>query len=182
VSPVKPVILCDVDEVIAGLLPEWIRRYNEAFGKTVDHRTIDSWDLSTHCGGPEVYGILNLPDVYAGVRPIEGAQWGVEELRNLGYRVVFVSSCGAATAGQKMTWLHAHGFLPGVHSQKDLIIASDKSLVYGRVLIDDGPHNIEAFPGRTVLVDQPHNRSMKHPHRARSWAEIVDHVWELCPI
>lgn len=171
-----PTILCDVDEVIADLLGEWVRCYNEAYDDDLSLDSLTSWDMSEHVKtecGKDIYAFLADKWIYTRVSPIYGAMQGVRELRRLG-RVVFVTSSNPATMHGKVRWLEHYGFLSDDPRHSDLIIAHDKSLIRGDVLIDDGPHNVKAFPGDTILVDRPYNRDLTHPYRATSWEEIVE--------
>lgn len=169
-------ILCDVDEVCAALLPEWVRRYNIRWGDDLDCSSVTAWDVcrfvDEECG-ERVYDILNDPDLYYSVAPVPGALEGVITLRELGYRVVFVSACPPGTMDDKEDWLVRHGFLI---DENDYVPARDKGLIRGDLLIDDGPHN-----SPTILFDQPHNRHVLHPYRARSWEEVVEFVKFLAP-
>lgn len=179
----EKIILCDVDDVLAGLLAEWIRRYNAMSGDNLDAEEVKGWNVAEFAlpGWEErLYRILDEPDLYDSIAPIEGALDGVRQLRELG-RVVFLTSCTAGAATHKLNWLSRHGFVPaaGSHRLRDVVIAHDKGLVYGDVLVDDGLHNVAAFSGPSVLVDKPHNRAEAHARRARSWPEIVRHVREV---
>lgn len=177
----KPVILCDVDEVLAGLLDEWVYRYNLAYGDDLEVENISSWDLCQHVKpecGKRIYEFLADKDIYRTVAPVKGSIQGISELRKLG-RVVFVTSANTATMRGKTRWLEQWGFLDDSPRHSDLILAHDKSLIRGDILIDDGPHNIEAFPGDTILFDQPYNREVDHPYRARTWPEVVEIAKEI---
>lgn len=173
----QPIILCDVDEVCADLLTEWVRRYNIDYEDTLSVEDIDQWDVA-QCVKPEcgkkMFDILRDPDLYDYVKPIPGALEGVRTLRKSGCRVVFVTSCVVDTTDAKIWWLIRNGFLPNQKVPRDFIAAKDKSLVRGDLLIDDGPHN-----NPTILYDQPHNRGVSHPRRVHSWKEVVEYVHEL---
>jgi 5'(3')-deoxyribonucleotidase len=54
---------------------------------------------------------------------------------------------------ERARWLGRRGF-----RKEDIVFASDKSLVTGDVLIDDGQHNIDSFRGPGVLIARPWNR------------------------
>lgn len=180
-----PIVLCDVDEVVAELLTEWISRYNEQWKDELSLAEITGWDLRQfvrpECG-ERIYEIHDEQDIYTRVDEVPGAREGIAALREAGYRVVFVTSSSAATAGQKLQWLAERGFLGGTHKQTDVVTAYDKGLIRGDLLIDDGLHNVEAFDGPTVLFDRPWNRASDHPARARDWQEVVELVKQILPI
>jgi 5'(3')-deoxyribonucleotidase len=174
-----------MDEVVADLMSEWLRLYNLKYNDTLQREQITDWDMRKFVRkevGEKAYDILRDPILYPGVQPIEGARDGIHQLRSMGYRVVFVTSCVHGSVDAKMAWLKKYHLIDfRAHTPKDFIAAKDKFLVKGEVLIDDGPHNISAFPGHTILFDQPYNRHMDHPHRVRSWEEIPKLVSTLIP-
>lgn len=177
----QPTILVDVDEVVADLLGTWLHRYNVKYDDRLAREDITEWDLTEfvkpECGD-KIYEFLGDYFIYDDVPPIPGALRGVEKLRSLG-RVVFVSSANAATMAAKVHWLERWGLLEDDPRHSNLVYAHDKSLVRGDILIDDGPHNVGAFPGETILFDQYHNRSHAHPRRARDWDSVCWYVGEL---
>lgn len=176
------VILCDVDEVCADLMTEWVRRYNARWDDTLRPEDITDWDIvrfvKPECGSKVYNELRSGDDIYQGVEPIPGALEGIRELRRTA-RVVFVTSCVAGSTDNKMRWLFRHGFLPREKTPRDFIAARDKALVRGDILIDDAPHNVSAFPGRTILFSQPHNRAVAHSARANGWTDVVRLAGEL---
>lgn len=173
----RPIVLCDVDEVIAGMHTEFLRRYNRRWDDYLVHKDITSWEVSKivkpECG-EKALDIFAEPDLYDNVLPIDGALEGIKELRYHDCRVVFVSSCPVGSADAKVAWLLNHGFVPRTRTLPDVILGTDKSLIAGDVLIDDALHNVIAFnPRPTILFDQPHNQDVKWPNRARNWREVV---------
>jgi 5'-nucleotidase len=158
-------ILVDVDDVCAMLIPEWIRRYNnhDPGDPPLVAEQIMDWKFSCvpECNKSLLYSILTEPDLYDNILPYEGARTAVEVLRQLGHRVVFVTSCVVGTADNKVRWLQRWGFLPKEKMNKDFVVAHDKALIRGDLLVDDGMHNVDAFPGAAVLITRMHNASQR---------------------
>lgn len=157
------IIGCDVDEVCASLIPVWLRRYNERWGDNLVPDDITDWDIrlfvKPECGA-RIFDILHEPDLYDEVRPIAGALDAIRELRALGHRVVFVTSCVRGGMDHKLEWLIRHRFLPDQKSHADFIACVDKHLVGGlELLIDDRVEHVEQFPGHAILIASPHNES-----------------------
>jgi 5'(3')-deoxyribonucleotidase len=158
------IIGMDVDDVVADLTTEWLKRYNQRTGDTLHPVHIRDWNIAgyakkmpTH----EFYAILHEPDLYGSVKPHEGAWDMVCSLKRVGHRIVFISSCVGNTAGDKKEWLVHHGFLKGREKHDNFIAAHDKSLVTGvDVLIDDRVENVERFPKKALLVRRPHNEDL----------------------
>lgn len=171
------IILCDVDDVVANLVEPWLARYNKDYDDSVTPDHCVRWEIEEfvkpECG-KKIFSYLDST-IYEEVQPMPGALEGVRILRDLGHRVIFVTSCGAETASAKYHWLARHGFVGGTFAQKDLIFATDKSMIRGDVLIDDGLHNCDAFfkhGGDVIVFDRAHNREDRRFMRAHNWEEI----------
>jgi 5'-nucleotidase len=159
---VKPLtIALDVDEVVAALLPEWLRRYNLGWGDNLLAEDITEWDLTKHVKpecGKLIYSYLSDKTLYEYVLPIPYARDAAYTLLSRGHRVIYVTACPRGTQEQKREWLVRWGFLTEKNADRDFVPVSDKSLIRADVLFDDRPENISSFPGRGVIVTQPHNR------------------------
>ena len=61
-----------------------------------------------------------------------------------------------------------------------IIVAADKSLVRGDILIDDAVKNFTAWPHIGILMDAPHNRNADETKlgvvRAKNWEEAYKDV------
>ena len=169
-------ILCDVDGVVADLHASWLARYNRDWNDTLTTEQVLDWAIHRFVK-PEcehrIYDYLQQIDLYDDVPPVEGALAGVETLRKMGHEILFLTDATPEHVEPKYEWLRSHGFLS---KPQEYRVEKEKWRVKGDVLIDDGPHNIEAYPGPTVLVCRPHNHALEHPHRCRTWDEIVARV------
>lgn len=162
-------ILIDVDSTVADLMSEWLRRYNKDYNDTLTPESITDWDMAQFVKREaKIYDYLRLPSLYKTVKPIKDAQAGVEYLRGFD-RVVFVSA-GLWNAKAKFDWLTKYKF---VESDKDFVVAFDKSLVMGDVLIDDKIDNIKEFRGAGILFSQPWNTNWVTTRRMNNWSEIA---------
>ena len=104
--------------------------------------------------------------------PLPGARDGVRALRDAGNKVYCVTSPWHSSEHwhhERVTWLQIYmDFKP-----KDIIFASDKSVVAGHVLVDDKPENLATWKhGRGVLWDQPWNRRSELT-RTKAWDEVL---------
>ena len=182
-------IAVDVDGVVADLFPVWIARYNADWQDTLEVSQLTQWDLSQHVKsacGTLIFDYLHQPSLYDAVKPIVGALEGVQALRSLGHRVVFVTTTNRYIGCRKLTWLAEHGFLSLDYfdmSNRDYVETLDKSLIAADVMIDDAPHNLEVFGGKhKILFEQPHNRTELRFKRYLDWATIPQYVKEIAEI
>lgn len=175
-------VLCDVDEVVAALHTEWLRRYNRDWGDNLTREDIVDWSMHAFTDpdcGKGIYDYLWDTDLYDRIEPVDGAFEGVSALRELGHRVVFVTASNAETYAQKLRWLQRNGFLSQdeLVAKRDYCPFGDKGMVRGDAAIDDKPQNLTDHPSSVlkILMDAPWNRDFSHPqvHRARCWMEAV---------
>lgn len=173
-------VFVDVDGVAADLETAWLARYNEAYMDDLRPEDLGGWRMDDkvkpECG-TKIYDYLEDPDLYDEVEPVEGALEGVDQLRRRGLHVVFATSSPNGSAGAKLRWLLKHGFLPAIRvgsTHPDYIEIHSKGLLRGDILIDDGPHNIQAFNGYAILFERFHNRDFEWPVRAKGWLAVTD--------
>ena len=90
--------------------------------------------------------------------------------RDIGYRRVILTQAPrrspAAWSGKKK-WIDFY-----LGPDTDVIITRDKSLVYGKVLVDDWPEYISRWlkwrpRGLVIMPAQPHNKGFEHPQVIR---------------
>jgi 5'(3')-deoxyribonucleotidase len=180
-------ILLDMDGVLVDVNPKHLKRVNERFG--TDYGIEDLIRFNYYDYLPEQHARYLVeeswqdPELYHDLPIAEGAEKGIEALRELA-RVVVVSSPMTGHASSKMRWLMNHGF-----SKRDFVLTSDKTLVErmcpGALLIDDGPAFLKQHEGPKIIVDRPWNRHLEDSklgydtYRAHSWDEIVSFAQEL---
>lgn len=159
----KSTIAIDVDGTVADLHTPWLARYNRDFDDTLTIDKITDWALGAfvkpECG-TGIFEYLHDPSIYDDVKPIPGALNAVLRLRNMGHRVIFVTSCNKHMSGRKFQWLADNGFIDTMYGtiSKDYVEAHDKSLIRADVLIDDYAGNFAGFRGDNVLFLQPWNK------------------------
>jgi len=165
------IIAVDIDDVIADLVTEWLRLYNSDYGDNLVPERITSWGAissETKCGD-KMYEYLNYPKLYSGVLPVEKSFWGINNLRMMGYRVVFAT---ASWHSEKIKWVKDNKFMD---NEDDLVITRDKSLVRSSFLIDDRPKNIRDFKDTGILFTKPWNKDFKWDNRCNNWDEVVSY-------
>ena len=177
------IVAIDIDGPLANLHKEWYARYNQEYEDTLSVERVTDWALHKFVKpvcGLKIYDYLLDPTLYDDVEVEEGAKEAVELLKQKGNRVIFVSSAPAGSCDPKYRWMIREGFLSSKQrSHEDLVFAYDKSLIRAAILIDDGPHNLEAFQGLSIAFDTPYNQVVKKPriYRMKGWKDLPE-LWE----
>ena len=179
-------LLLDQDQVICKFVERVLEWYNEDYGTNFrDTDVKDYWALETILGPPGkpfLRSCMRYPETYRDLEPVEGAIEGVKMLIDAGHDVVIATavprSAGIAYHG-KLEWIRRN--MP-FFDLNNLVAIQRKDLLVGDLLLDDGPHNIEAFKktGRTAVVfDRPWNQNVEGTYRVKSWLQFLDLVGGL---
>jgi 5'(3')-deoxyribonucleotidase len=171
------IIAIDVDDTVLDLMNKWLSLYNSEYNDNIDKNKITQWNFSQflkpECGN-KIYDYLEFPNLYNYIAPIEGALEGINKLKNMGHRVIFV------TAGMhkgKYLRLKELGFLD---KEEDYVEARDKSLILADVLIDDRPFNLWQFKGKYGIVfEEPWSDDEDLEYRAKDWKEVVSIIKKI---
>lgn len=179
-SVIKNIIALDIDDVVADLLPEWLRRYNHDFDDNLAPEDITEWDLTKfikkECGS-RIFEYLDDANLYDNVLPVDGAISSISKLKSLPHtRVIFVTARDVADA--KFSWLKTWGL---AESRNDYVVCQDKGLILADYLVDDKPENIMRFSGFGILFSSNHNRRFndelgKFWIRKTGWEEVVEYI------
>ncbi len=165
-------ILIDVDGTIADIHTVWLDMYNKEYGDNMTVDQITKWEMhelvKPECG-KGIYKFLSHPDFYKRTHPIDGAIWGVGELRRRGHKIVFVTS---GVFPEKERWVEFLGF----GGKRDIVFTEQKELVVGDIMIDDYQPNIKAWyeiGKHAILFDRPWNQTTPWHPRAKTWEDAV---------
>lgn len=175
----KFTILVDMDDTIEDLLGAWCNWLNSHYGTSFQKEEITEWDLSKKFAPlkrEQIFEPLTLPEFWETVRPLPYAQDYLWRLIDDGHDVYIVTATHYANVALKYKLVIERWF-PYV-DWEHVIIAQDKQMVRGDILIDDGPHNHGEHVG--ILVDAPHNRDVNcvkiNAIRAKDWREIYNMI------
>lgn len=113
--------------------------------------------------------IQNVPGFWRSLKPLEVGFDIVQAAGRIGFKPhVLTKGPGSSPGawGEKLQWVQE--FVPNA----DLTISQDKSLVYGRVLVDDYPPYFLSWlavrpRGLVICVAQPWNKDIRHPNLLR---------------
>lgn len=179
------IIACDVDDVVADLIPAWLLANNQKYGDQTTPEMVTRWRVADFSSAGEAVYALLTPELYDTVELVPGAQEGIQNLRQMGHRVVFVTSTPLGSGGAKLLWLRRKGIITGSgpygdgrHSE-DYVEVYDKSLIHADIIIDDKPENVQNFKGEGILFNRPHNHSFLWPMRADTWEDVVFYVLSI---
>lgn len=169
-------ILIDMDDVLEDLVGCWISELNRKHGTTVTIEDVTDWKIAKFfptLSSEELYAPLFDPDMWSRLEAMPNAPEIVRRLVDDGHTIRVVTATHYGTVLPKMKrFLSMYPFL----KWEDVIIASDKSMIVGDVIIDDGTHNLETASCAKILFDRPHNRSYDAEAngmiRVKSWEEI----------
>ena len=178
------IILIDMDDTIEQLLKAWLKGVNERYGYSVQYENVTTWDVSEpypELTREQVYAIPDEPGFWRTVEPIEGAAEAIRHFMDAGHEVYIVTATPYISVAEKMDDLLFRWF-PFI-TWDQVIITSNKQLIKGDVLIDDGVHNLEGGDYVKILMTALHNRDYDAEGngmiRVHTWKEIEDIVFRL---
>lgn len=167
-------ILVDMDGVLVNLNPIILERINKEFGTDYTEEDLTDFNYGKSLDKSEhsdlAYDIWHENDLYKDIEWSDETKDAIEELKQIG-RVVVVSSPMVGHGTSKLRWLYSHGF-----DKEDVVLASDKNLVHGHVLIDDRAENVRKFPRASLLFDKKYNESYNtedHETRVHDWSDVT---------
>lgn len=167
----KLIIGVDVDDVTLELVSAWLKKYNTDHCDTLTESDIKSWDIGSYTKiGHRMYDYLKDPNLYAKVRPVKNSFLGVQTLRNMDFRVIFITSSSIEQSGVKYNLLYNTGYL---NRREDYFEATDKSLIKCDYLIDDRPENVIEASGTGIVYTREWNKSLKGYLRVNNWNDII---------
>lgn len=166
------IIALDVDDVVLDLVSAWLHRYNVDYNDFLVESNIKTWDIGSYTKiGHKMYDYLKDPMLYSTVYPVKDSWVGVKTLKNMGYRVIYVTSSTIEQSGIKYNLLYNTGFL---NRREDYFEATDKSLIRCDYLVDDRIENVENAYGQGIVYTREWNTSLRGYPRVNNWTEIVD--------
>lgn len=165
----KKVALIDLDNTVVDHEGQLNKDLYHALGD-------DLYKVSPEVREKVGYLIKNTPGWWANLLPLPFGMSIVDTLREVGFELVICSKGPRRAVGawtEKVQWVQR--YLPDAN----IVLTQDKSLVYGRLLVDDWPEYIEPWlevrPRGIVLMPATKaNKSFKHPrvHRLANYDDI----------
>lgn len=175
------IFLFDVDGVCGDMITPVLTGLTEKFGKAPAYSDIKNHDLldpnKTSLNVDEVFFVhdmMTAPDFANTLEVIDGCKETIDFLRASGHTVKWLTApyyWSKTWCHDRLEWLKRNFDA----TNYDLIYATDKSLVYGDVFVDDKISNIEQWQARWkdkkgFLFTQPWNDKSELPRA--SWDDI----------
>lgn len=151
------IVALDVDSVLVECNRRNIARLNKHFGTDFEYEEIDDFEYSflTDEQRDFIYEVCwNDPTQYDEIDLSPEWQAVIESLQDMGFRVI---ACSSPLEGHIKS---KYRFLKRYFDRADIYLCSDKSLVRADILVDDAPHNLEAWPGYAIVYDRPWNQDV----------------------
>ena len=167
-------IAIDMDEVIADVIPKFIKLYNRDYGVPLDLVIEPGNEIYKHV--PENvnrkwFDYINEPGFFRDLEVIPDSQRVIKALQEK-YDVYIVSAAMEFrnSLTDKYDWLAEH--FPFIDWQH--IMFCGNKIIEADFLIDDRIKNFTNFKGRPLLYTSPHNLLITDYERVSSWVEIEE--------
>ncbi|WP_233166973.1 5' nucleotidase, NT5C type [Pedobacter nototheniae] len=167
-------IAIDMDEVIADVIPKFIKLYNRDYGVPLDLVIEPGNEIYKHV--PEDvnrkwFDYINEPGFFRDLEVIPDSQRVIKALQEK-YDVYIVSAAMEFrnSLTDKYDWLAEH--FPFIDWQH--IMFCGNKIIEADFLIDDRIKNFTNFKGRPLLYTSPHNLLITDYERVSSWVEIEE--------
>lgn len=164
-------LLVDMDGVLADVYARFAAYELAETGRVIDYQNMQEADEVV--AFPNGRKHVHQAGFFRGMIPVKDSIAVMERLYTK-YELYIVSAAMEFpnSLKEKHDWLAEH--FPFI-SWKRIILCGEKTPVAGDYLIDDHFKNLDPFPNKTLLFDQPHNRSMSagRHQRVATWEEIA---------
>lgn len=170
--------ICNLQEVVINLFNE---RHNTNYtvNDFTDYDVVNVLPKNDAIDMQKMYGESGLYDI---VKPLEGAQDGLQKLINDGHHVYLVTDAVPKTYGEKVEFIHRYfPFIDDAH----IVSMKHKHLFKCDIMIEDNLNNLLAKPYyHRICLDFPWNHSNKDYiygiYRCKNWTEIIAAVNNIC--
>lgn len=170
----RPLVLLDVDGVLANIVASVLDFVHECGGKRYREDHIVNYDILACLPEPAhikkaAWSRLKEPGACVRMQPFLDSFEGVRQLREIAdVHIVTTPLDGAVTwMPERVEWLKTHyGF-----GLSDITFTHRKDLIDGQFLIDDKPENAARIGG--LLWDASYNRRVPHRARVSNWDQVL---------
>ena len=162
----------------AGFLKAWRKKFpNHPYVPIEKRKTFYVRDDYPKELEKDVENIFTAPLFFQNLPKIAGSKEALKKMQDLGHEVFI---CTRPISKYENCVLEKYNWIVqnlGYDWTQKLIVAKDKTLIYGNILIDDRPQHVGLKkPAWThVLFDRPYNRNVKDKLRITwdNWEDIL---------
>lgn len=167
----RPRILFDMDDVIVEFLGGLVENFNNVYGTDFNKSDCNVWSLEETLG-EDVWSIMNKPGFFINLKPKGNSVEVIQRIIDNGFDVFIVTACTPQAYIEKLHWIEE--YMPYFNKGR-LIPCSEKSAVWGDILIDDKIANLDDFSkvGEGVIFDMVHNQG-DYPYKRFSDLESFE--------
>jgi hypothetical protein len=164
----------DLDGTTVDFIGRLSELHEEWFGTPVKPTQWEFLHLTSFDSYDELYEWFDEVDGWGSCPYIKGAPGGIIEVLERGWHAAFVTA-RSGTAGHTTVQWHRNSYW---HKRVPLYTGmGNKANVPCSAYVDDAPHNFHqlTLAGKNVvLLDQPWNRDVDTPYRAKEWTEVLE--------
>lgn len=185
--PRKLRLAIDLDAILIDLMTDWLNWYNYHFHDDLTLDDMTSYHIENFAKKGDPFLFFENPNNYLNCQPMAGAREALEEFRRDGHQVIIATASIVGTSNVKYSL--ARKVDPKI-KDRDLMIGSQKEVIFADVFIDDAPKNIVAYrnewPKATIMtIAHPYNQDCRtlvncfaedHNNPARAWEQMRAYV------
>lgn len=179
----KPRIIFDMDDVIVDYLGVLINDYNLKYATNYTIDDCKSWSLKDSFGA-NIEEFICPKGRFVDLPIKDDSVSYIKEIINSGrYDVFIATACPPHSYIEKYEWIREY---MSFFNTNRLIPCTEKSAIWGDVIIDDKPSNIDEFIKNSpinstgFLMDMPHNKNETKYNRIcnlSNMLEILDNMF-----
>jgi 5'(3')-deoxyribonucleotidase len=169
----------DLDTCLNNLEHQWLSDYNRDYNDNLTPEDLLTWDtwkyVKPECG-KKIYDYLKKPGYFKNLSPQPYAQETVKWLSQY-FDLYIVTAYHASTCQDKTDFILAN--YPEIN-ERNIIFLNNKGLIMLDYLVDDGPHNVEVFKGKSILMDMAYNKFLGNKYiRCHDFRDVKKYFEEV---
>ena len=178
------IIAIDIDCTVNNLQEAVVNLFNERHGTSYTLDDFTEYNVENILPVKEAITMKEMyadKNIYNFVRPIDGAQDGVQKLMNDGHQVYFLTDAVPKNYYEKIQWVHH--FFPFV-DEAHIVSMKHKNLFRCDVMIEDNVQNlISGVHYERICLDYAWNRKIYDHvygiHRCFNWNDIMNAISKI---
>ena len=180
-------ILCDIDDTLTNFGYILLKWNNKIFHTNYKYEDVTTWDFVTKAFGKDCWQALEYTTFWDEIKPLPNAVEVLENFVKQGHKVYLVTASSFNTTlsykiNKVLSW-----FDNTLINENNVIIAQNKNMIEGDILIDDAIHNLQSFDGCKICYACPWNTDWCYEKgngslRFNNWKEIEKTINDLIQI